>query len=277
MGPAQQILRGATGVLSWQPAGADGEPVDPGVVTVAVADSAGDPVVTGPVTGTGTEPRTATIGPVLTLDMVTALWSHLSAPRATTLAEIVGGYWFTLAQAIADDEKLADPGRYPLDRFTAVRREVEDEFEGYTGQAWVPRFAVETVSVTGGEVLVLPHVAIRTVRSITDPDGNPVDLDGIDVEPWGVLRGRWWTGTYRVAYEHGHDSPPADLRRAAVTRLRHRLNAFRSGIPDRATSVSTEQGQTFALATPGLRGFVTGIPDVDVVLERYRFVRTGVA
>lgn len=120
-------------------------------------------------------------------------------------------------------------------------------------------------------------IAINTTGGATPYSTD--ELAAVEMSPWGTLRNPagWGAHAYRIGVEHGHDSPPADLQAAAITRLRHRLNMVRSGIPDRATSMSTEAGQTFALATPGLRGFVTGIPDVDVVLERYRFVRAGVA
>ena len=282
--PSQQIMVGAAGLLAWQPVDAAGEPYDPGAaVTVTVTDHAGGVVVSdAATTGMGAEPRTWPLPPSPTLDQFRAVWEVAGVAAASTTVDVVGGYWFTIREAVDADEKLADRAKYPTDRIFAVRAEVEAEFEEVTGQAWVPRLGVVDVVANGGCVLTVPHVALRAVRAITSIDAAGVetveDTVGVAADWWGVLRRPtgWGYGRYRVVYEHGGDRPPPDLKAAAVTRLRHRLNMARSGIPDRATSMSTEQGQTFSLATPGLRGFVTGIPDVDVVLERYRFVRTGV-
>lgn len=283
----QQILVGVAGTLSWQPQGADGEPADPGTVTVTVTASDGTAVATAAATsGSGSNPRTYALAARTEIDLLDVAWKVSGVTVAETVVEIVGGYWFTLAEAREQDDKLTDAVRYPAARMVAVRRDVEAEFEAVTTQAWVPRFAEHTTQGTRTTVLAVPHVALRSVRSVAavDTDGTETaftaaELAEVVVEPWGALRrpSGWPAYRYRVRYTHGHDAPPPDLKAAAITRLRHRLNMSRSGIPDRATSMSTEQGQTFSLATPGLRGFVTGIPDVDVVLERHRFVRIGVA
>lgn len=290
----QQILRGVAATLSWQPTDSTGEPAAPsGTVTVGVTKADGTVVVAAgtATTGSSTSPRTYALAAQNTLELLTVTWTDSGdSSTATQLVEVVGGYWFTVAQAAARDEKLADQAKYPPARIVAVRAEVEAEFEDVTGQAWVPRYRRETLRGTGHNEIVTTEVRVRTVRSVRayDPDGvthdtwSAGDLAELTITDHGTLLrpdgAAWAKGIrYVVEYEHGHDRPPVDLRDAAVTRLRHRLNAHRSGIPDRATTLSTDAGQTFALATPGLRGFITGIPDVDVVLGRYTFQRIGVA
>jgi hypothetical protein len=292
--PHQQVLVGAPVTLSMQFADADGEPADGGTVTVGVVDAAGTTVVAaGTATvGTGTEPRTYALASAATdaLALLTATWTSSTHGVRTTLLEIVGGYWFTTAQARARDRKLADAAKYPPGLMLAVRAEVEREFESVTNQAWVPRYRRASVDGTGTCELVAPDVELRSVRSVRryEADGvtytafTAAELAALEVTRWGTIirrDGTWFTRGARhvFEYEHGHDAPPPDLRDAAITRLRHRMNAHSSGIPDRATSMQTEAGQTFSLATPGLRGFITGIPDVDVVLDRYRFPEFGVA
>lgn len=283
-----RALVGTAPTIVWQPAGPDGEPATPtGPVTVTVTAGNGTPVVTNAATaGSGDDPRTLTLPVCTTLDELTAVWSVAGAAVAVTTVEIVGGVWFTVADCRAADEKFFDLAKYPVEQVVAKRAEVEAEFEEHTGQAWVPRYARVQVPGTWTCRLILPHVALRKVRSVTAvaPDGTetpltPGEVAEMRVDWHGVIErpATWSAGRYIVEVEHGHDAPPADLKAAAIVRLRHRLNAHRSGIPDRATSMQTEAGQTYALATPGLRGFVTGIPEVDVVLERYRFVRAGVA
>ena len=57
-----------------------------------------------------------------------------------------------------------------------------------------------------------------------------------------------------------------DLKRAVLTRLRHRLNFARSGIPDRAVSQIDLTG-SYQLDLPG--AYKTGIPEVDATYARY--------
>jgi hypothetical protein len=289
----QQILVGAPATLTVRFAGSDGEPADPGVVTIGIVRGDGTEVVAAgtAASGSGTAARTYSLAAEHTdsLDLLTATWTSTTHGARTTVVEIVGGYWFSIDEARSIDEKLFDADKYPNDRIIAVRAEVEAEFESVTNQAWVPRYKRVRVTSTGSK-LVLPDVQIRRVRSVwsyTDPSTYTVftadELDAVEVTEWGTLAVRPWDSwygypsAYVVEYEHGHDAPYPDLREAAVTRLRHRLNSFRSGIPDRATSMSTDAGQTYNLATPGQSGVHTGIPQVDEVLERYRFVVAGIA
>lgn len=290
----QQILSGAAATLSWQPTDADGEPAAPaGTVTIGVAKADGTVVVAAGTStgGASTSPRTYALAAPTALDLLTVTWTDAGdSSTATQLVEVVGGYWFTVAQATARDDKLTDRSKYPAERILAVRAEVEAEFEDVTGQAWVPRYRRETIRGTGTTELVCDEVALRTVRTVRAYAGDGVTYTAFTADELAALHctshgtilrtsGAVWASgyTYVLEYEHGHDRPPADLRDAAIIRLRHRLNSHRSGIPDRATALSTEAGQTFSLATPGLRGFITGIPDVDVVLGRHTFQRIGVA
>jgi hypothetical protein len=72
-----------------------------------------------------------------------------------------------------------------------------------------------------------------------------------------------------VGVEHGRDYPPDDLKRAAVTAIRHQASQGRSGLDARAMSFQPIDGGNVVLATPGLGPWVTGIPAVDEVLKRY--------
>jgi len=290
--PNQQILLGVSSSLSWQPSGSDGEPAAPSeTVTVGVTKADGTVVVAAgtATSGTGSSPRTYTLAAQTALNLLTVTWTDAGdSSTATQLVEVVGGYWFTRAQAVERDNSLADGAKYPPALITSVRAEVEAEFEEVTMTAWVPRYHRAQVVGNGSAGVPLPNTMIRSVRSVRlyESDGTTytaftsAELAEIVVVSHGMIyRPNGWTrgAVYVVEYEHGADGPPADLRDAAITRLRHRLNIHRSGIPDRATSMSTESGQSYALATPGLRGFITGVPDVDVVLGRYTFQRIGVA
>jgi hypothetical protein len=71
-----------------------------------------------------------------------------------------------------------------------------------------------------------------------------------------------------VGYEHGFDFPPARISRAAILLAKRWL--VEGPIDDRATSLITEDG-TFALTTPGLRGALFDLPEVNAAIEEYNY------
>lgn len=292
--PDQQCLKGAPITLTVTFGGSDGEPADPGTVTIGVTKADGTTVVAAgtatTVGATGVRTYALAASATTALELLTATWTSSTHGVRTTLVEVAGGYWFTVAQARERDEKLNDTTKYSSARIVAVRSEVEHEAEDITSRAWVPRYRRARVEGSGTCELVLPDVDLRSVRSVRVYESDnttytaftAAELAAIEVTRWGTLirrDGAWFTRGFTtvIEYEYGVDAPPPDLRDAAITRLRHRLNAHRAGIPDRATSMQTDSGQTYNIATPGLRGFVTGIPDVDVVYGRYTFDEIGVA
>lgn len=294
----RQILRGVAAMLSWQPTGADGEPAAPaGAVTIGITKADGTTVVAAgtATTGTGSSPRTYALAAMNTLELLTVTWTDTGdGSTHAQLVEVVGGFWFSVADARAADRNLTDTTIYSTERILAVRAEVEAELESMppngTGQAWVPRYRREAVRGTGLQDLIVGEVQVRAVRSVTayEADGSvasvftPAELAELVPSAWGTIRrsrGNVWSTSYLyvVEYEHGHDRPPADLRTAAVRMLRHRLNSHASGVPDRAESFVNDAGGRFVISTPGVRGAITGIPEVDVAIKRHRFNRYGIA
>lgn len=274
----QRVLRGVAATLSWQPVGSDGEPAAPsGAVTVGVVNAAGSVVVASgtATTGSGTAPRTAALTAAQTanLDLLTVTWTDAGDGSAhTTLVEIVGGYYFSVAEARASDATLADATKYPSATIVQVRGEVEVEFEDIIGAALVPRFASELVHVHDGIILRWPYLrAVRTVETWLGTEYEAwTDLTEIYTTPSGRLSGHLFSpgARYRIGYEHGLDRPSATLKAAALTRLRDRLNWNLRGIPDRATSFAVSEGGTYRMDQAGTAK--TGIPDVDAALARAR-------
>jgi hypothetical protein len=273
----QRILRGSAAILRSTKHDGDGEPVAPTVgntVTVQVTRSDGTDVLPAGTVATvaGAEVTVAlTAAHTADLDQLTATWTErdgVGTVVATwqSAAEIVGGFFFSIAEARASDKTLEDATKYPDADILATRAEVEEEFEAICGRAFVPRFG--TFTGTGG-AQVLPDPHLRKLRSVT-VDGTAYtasELEDVKTDEAGIIATSARRGArVVVSYEHGLDSPPADLKRAALTRLRSRLNMSKSAVPDRATSFSTETG-TFRLSMPGANR--TGIPDVDAVLDRY--------
>jgi hypothetical protein len=280
----QRILQGVTANLQVTLRDQEGTAADAaGVLTVRVQDSAdADILAAGTATTQGTSgdgiyTRALTAAQTASLDLLTATWTDAGdGSTHVTRHEIVGGYYFSLADVRAHDEGLTAEN-YADAVVLAARRDVEEEAEAICGCAFVPRFAQVQVTGTGRNRLLLPPY-VRSVRAVTvhvpgwtteilsEEQLADLEVDSADclVRPGAI----WPTGALiTVSLEHGLDRPPPDLRTAALTRLRHRLNASASGIPDRAESFTAGEGGTFRLATAGKRR--TGIPDVDAVYQRY--------
>ena len=80
----------------------------------------------------------------------------------------------------------------------------------------------------------------------------------------GVL---WAPGTQvAVTYTHGYDLPPYRIRRAAM--IATRVWTTKGPVDDRATQIAAD-GATINLATPGVLGSVTGIPEVDAAITQH--------
>lgn len=283
----QRILRGASAVLSWQNVDSDGEPAAPsGTVTVGVVSSDGT-VVKAALTatsGTGSDPRTVTLtaAQTATLDVLTATWTDGGdSSTHTTTIEIVGGYYFTLAEARYSDDLLADGSKVTNATLKALRWEVENEIEAITGVAFVPRYRYEHVIGTScNGTLLAPY--LRSIRSITSDYGSTTsawsanDLTALTIDTVvGRVSGyRSFAGDLLVGYEHGMDRPPPDVKRAALDLLRDKATRPFDAINPRASSYTGDEQGTIDLAPVG--PWKTGLPRVDAVLDRYS-MRVGIA
>lgn len=284
----QRIAKGVAATLSYQFVDADGTVAAPaGTVTVGITRADGTVLVAAgtPTVGATSAPRTyaLTAANNLLLDLLTVTWTDAGDTSAhTTLVEVVGGYYFSVARARAAEPSLQDTVKYSAADVEAKRREVEDEAEDICGVAFVPRYRYVTLDGTGTSCLFLPDTLPRTLRSVTvsGTAWTQDQLDDVMLSGAGrlALDSGVWTygrGTVVVGYEHGYDRPPTGLAAAALTRLRSRLNMAKSDIPDRAERYVGTEGGVFALSMPGQ--FKTGLPDVDAVYERYSMRVPGMA
>lgn len=276
----QRILRGVSATLSWQNVDGDGTAAAPaGTVTVGVTKADGSMLVAAgtATSGTGSDPRTYALSAAnnLALDLLTVTWTDGGdSSTHTTYVEVVGGYYFSVAEARASDQSLTNTATYTDAAIIAARREVEEEFERICGVAFVPRYNRQTI--VSPQPLLLEHGKVRTLRSVRDYSTATAystvaasDLAELVGSPsLRSLAGYTFSGPRLVVeYEHGYDRPPAEVKRAALQRLRYRLNMAKSAIPDRATSFSIDQGGTYRLDTADASS--TGQPDIDAVLDRY--------
>lgn len=291
----QRIVRGATATLSWQPYDGDGEPAAPaGAVTVGVDQADGTELVAaGTATaGTGSDPHTYQLAAAnnTVLTELHATWTDTGdSSTATTVIAVVGAPYFSVAYARAKVPELSDTVKYPTATIVAARAAAETDIEEITQVAFVPQFRRATFDGPGQASLLLPTPVVRRVRSVIE-----LDDDGTVAHTWTAdqLAGIAVTDTGRIVHrggivfpagdqnlvvewEHGHTLPPPDVRAAALTLVRERLNRPRSAIPDRATRFQITDGGTYALATAGRRS--TGNPDVDAVLARHSLDTPGIA
>lgn len=253
-------------------------------VTVTVTDQAGMVISTGTATAADVGTYIYVAPPQQLLQVLTVAWSATIDTAEVVerdFAEIVGAHLFSITEARGSDSTLRDPAKYPAERIITARTEVETELELITDRAFTPHGARLVLDGTGTTDLALPHGDIRGVRaaSVAARYGLlPVDLDAgelaaLVVSDDQVLRradGALWTAGLSnvvISYEYGLDTPPPDLVRAALTRLRWRLNIDKTGIPERAVSFSATDGGTYRLDLPD--AYKTGMPDVDAVYSRY--------
>lgn len=274
----QQLVAGTAGKLSWQPVDSDGEPVNPGVVTVAVVRSDGSTVFSAgtPTDGTGAAARSVAVSPAHTasVDILSATWSVSGTVVASTVHEVIGSALLSRAEFVAREATMGTVESAP---FVRARREVDDLFKRETRRGLTPRFAVERFDVGRAScrlVLRYPDVrAVRWARHVTSSGATAIDVSGVGPSAPGFadLADGWPVGMVEVGYEHGYDRAPFDIVGAAARYLRSTAGKPTSGVPDRATSYSDGQGGVTQLATPGLGPFITGIPEVDEVLVAHRW------
>lgn len=286
----QRAVIGSPVVLRWQPTDSDGEPAPvSGTVTVGVVRSDGTEVLPeGSVASSDGTERTVTIpgAEMLHTDVLTATWSVDGDPWTQTTCEVVGGVYASTAQLKALEPSIDNAAKYTLDMIKAARAEVETMFEDAAKRAFVPRFRVDTIESDGSSWdLLLRRPDTRFVRwaTVTDWRGvtSTVDITDVTTNASGIVRRlgsqAWPAGTIRIGYEYGLAYPPADLMRAIAIAVRVKLNTAKSAIPDRAVSFTQIEGGTVTLATPGTYGWITGIPEVDEALKRYKWHEAGVA
>ena len=259
---------------SWY---SDGVIADPGTTTIGITAADGTVVQAAgtATTGSGAAARTYALTTTHTanLDLLTVTWTTQNFGVAVTYVEVVGGFLFSVADARAISP-LNNTTTYPTAKIVAVRTLVEEAIEDACGVAFVPRYRRETLSGLGEPDLPLGRAQIRSVRTASI-DGEALSSDDLElVLPHSTrylnYENNWDTGygNVIVGYEHGFDFPPARITRAALMLAKRWL--VEGPIDDRATSLITEDG-TFALVTPGLRGALFDVPEVNAAIEEYNY------
>lgn len=274
----QRIERGLSATLThtfYQ----DGVPTNPSpdAATVTITRDDGTVLVnaaSATEVGTGVVSYTLTPAQTALLDTLTVGWTATFGGQSQTftdVVEVVGGFLFTIAQARAI-KPLDNTATYTNDQIIDARTLVEQSLEDACGVAFVPRYAREMVSGSGSSRVILSRPRVTAIRSVS-LDGVALgasDLATVVARVTGVAYypGRWTSGfdNYEVGYEHGWPQPPERVRHAAL-RLAKRW-MVEGPVDDRATAMTTEDG-TYSLVTPGLRGALFDLPEVNAVVQLY--------
>jgi hypothetical protein len=267
-----------------------------GTPTYVVTDSAGATVASGNGTVVGGDSGEVTVALAgqANLDLLTvAITATVSGASVTEYdtVEIVGGFFFTLAEGRASDSTLADTAKYPTSALELARAATEWECEQICDRAFVQRYAYVTLDGTGTSQLILDgpgkdrsfrdFVSLRSVSMADQVDETftaftAAELADVAVAQDGTMRrasGDYFTAGWsnvRAGYVYGGSRGlPGDLKLAALIRFRTWCNVFKSGVPDRVTSYTTVDGSTYRIAMEST--YRTGIPTVDAIYTRYSF------
>jgi len=266
-----------------------------GAVTVTLTDLNGTVIVNAATATHGTTGvYTYAMAGQAALSKYSVAWTGTftgSAVTETDYVEIVGGFFFNLADARSSDPSLSDASRFSTAALTSSRQEVEDEVEMICDRAFVPRYRRAVLDGSGSPDILLTDFRwaaegrsaadVRTIRSATIAPlvGQTFvalttqQLAALTVTADGMLRrvdGDIWTEGVQnviVEYEYGLPAPASELVRATLVRLRDRLSIPLTGISERASSFTAVDGGTYRLDMPG--AFKTGLPMVDAVYSRY--------
>lgn len=281
-----ELVRGRQGQIEITLRDGDGNATDAtGAVTVGISDGAGTPMSGSPFTAEKPPNTTGvyrlTLAPALlgVLDVHEATWTASVGGVSQTVGtrfEVVGAVIFGIADLRELDADIT-AAAYPAQKVREARAKASEQFEALAAIAFRRRGRRATLDGTGGPAILVPDLEPRGVVSATvDAGSGPValtaaDLSDLALYPHGEIvrmqKGVWQAGVRNVAihYEHGLDEAPEPARHAVMLLARARL--VRGPVPDRATSVSTDEG-VFRYSTPGRDG-PTGIPDVDAAIAQF--------
>lgn len=252
-----------------------------------------------PATRVSTGKYTFTLPAQSALQNLTASWAGLMSAvpvTVTTYVEVVGSFYFDIAELRAYDNVLSNVVKFPTQRLIDVRDEVEAEFESICDRGFVSRFDRQVLTGDGTNELWLENPDITNVTKLL-VDGADwaayisdlrVDVLNSKMVFFRRRSGRVFTEDADVVieYEYGMKPTPLTIHDKALKRARGLLTSKNARIDERATVINADFGRV-NLATPGMdMGFGryvrsglgvwhTGIPDIDVALERLRFKDGG--
>jgi hypothetical protein len=232
------------------------------------------------------------IPPQANLNILTLSWtgSFSSTPiTIQSVVEIVGGFYFSIAELRAMDKQLTENlTRFPDDMLVTIRDQVEAEFEDICHRAFVPRFYRESgveldpeddmIWLDKPEIITFTSFKLNNIdymswvnngwfaRDKYSPRGLRVFQDALGLFAYPPYI---YPSALIVEYEYGMTTVPIPIKQKALKRAKMNAMGQGSTIDERALTMTLPDIGTINLATPGVRGSETGVPDIDVVLQRY--------
>lgn len=197
--------------------------------------------------------------------------------KFTDYVEVLGAHLVEISE-IRGLKNLSDTTKFTLAELEQAREWFYDLLSRLIPQvAFVPSYDRYVFDGHGGIEVLLPKMFPRSLIKVTISGETKTTTDW-KLDEHGLVRVAQAT-TFKVptttevgrncsiAYEHGLDSPPEDLREAALVAIRERLLNDQAGRP--MLSVADGAGGTtrFAVASEDRP---TGNPDVDAVLISHR-------
>ncbi len=168
--------------------------------------------------------------------------------------------------------ELGDEDKYPDVRVADKIAQAEETIEDACDVAFIVRertFEVAAADALGD--LALPNNRIRGVTELAGAVSGDLDAGTARIVAGGYLRrtGGWPANeTITVTYTHGYDEPPRRILAAAMLYARELI--IKGPIDSRKTQLPTAEGGVINLLTPGQRGSITGIPEVDAAIAQHR-------
>lgn len=175
--------------------------------------------------------------------------TNWSAPDLVTTAEV--------------EDFIADVGLLDLDaqKIQETRDVAIARIEDACGVAFVEREDVEIATGRDGYALLSRPRVIEVLK---------IDNVAIGEGPYPEGRIPLEDGDHSVLYRHGYEETPLPIKRAVLLLTRHYLTIDPTDIDERATSKTTEMA-SWSLVTPGVRGAIFPIPEINQIVSDYSY------
>ena len=274
----RRVRKGGTDTITAAFYGGGETAATRGSVTVTVTSDTGATLATGSASEDGSThvySYSLTTAATAAIDLLTVTWASASE-TITTHVEVVGGFYFDLADLRAMNDISGQTTKYPTDSLRRARDWIEDIIDGTVNAPFVRRYFRDQFNWTPNLVLRQPYGRALLSMSVNGTAVSGGDLAALTIDSSGRIVTAatgvqsYRTGLVDIRYEAAvMDSCPADLREVALQAARWHLIATdgQSGIPSRATSITNEFGNVNL--TTASKDRPTGIPDVDAVILNY--------
>lgn len=158
---------------------------------------------------------------------------------------------------------VADVGLLDLDsdQIESNRDVATARIEDACHVAFTEREAVEIATGVDGFALLSRPRIIEVLK---------VDNVAVGEGPYPDGRIPLEDGDHSVLYRHGWEETPLPIKRAVLLLTRHYLTIDPTDFDERATSKSNEMA-SWSLVTPGVRGAIFPIPEINQIVSDYAF------